>query len=405
MTLSIRPITDDEVSAFRHALMSTFGEEADEADPGGNERVRKLVARERMWGAFDGTTVVGTAATFDHEIGVPGGSSLPIAGLTMVTVRPTHRRRGILREMMRLHLADARDRGVPASGLWASESQIYRRFGYGLAAMHDTIEVHATASVRFTSRWADANDAVEAIDEVAARQVLPAIYARATASRPGALRRSDLWWQERRFLETPFQRRGASRRRHVIARRGAENVGFVAYRQRPAFANGLPSGKVEINELHGIDARAEASLWKFAMTIDLFPSVVWWSAPVDCTLPWMLEDWRRVQRQRFDNLWLRIEDIPATLALRSYAHEGRLRFSVDGTTWELNALDGKGRCTRTTEPAQIAMDLPTLASLYLGAVSASMLARAELIRGDAAALALADCLFGSVVAPWCPEVF
>ncbi len=405
MTLTIRSITVDEVAAFRIAMMGTFGEDADDADPGGTNRFRALVAPGRAWAAFDGETVVGTGATFDHAISVPGGAELPMAGLTMVSVRPTHRRRGILRELMRLHLADARERGYAASGLWASESSIYGRFGYGLAAVHDAIEVNTSANVRFTDRWADANDAIETLDETQARTALPAIYARAIANRPGALRRSDVWWQERRFLETPFARRGGSRRRHVVATRGGENVGYIAYRQRPNFAEGLPNGAVEIIELFAIDARAEASLWKFALSIDLFPIVRWWSAPIDCPLPWMLDDWRRVKRQRFDNLWLRIEDVPAALALRSYAHEGRLRFSVDGTVWELTCSAGRGRCTPTAEPAQLEMSQPTLGALYLGGTSASTLARAELVRGDLAAIQLADCLFGSAVAPWCPEVF
>lgn len=200
-------------------------------------------------------------------------------------------------------------------------------------------------------------------------------------------------------------RKGASRRRHVIARRGGEDVGYVAYRQRAGFPDGLPGGKVEIVELHAVDARAEASLWKFALSIDLFPTVTWWCAPVDCPLPWMLADWRRAERSRFDNLWLRIEDVAAALEARSYPHDGRLRLRIDDATWELDVRDGKGRCTRTTEAAQLVMDRQALGALYLGGTSASTLARAELVRGDGAEIALADCLFGSVAAPWCPEVF
>ncbi|MFN0246578.1 MAG: GNAT family N-acetyltransferase [Kofleriaceae bacterium] len=406
MTLTIRTISNDEAPAFREALMCTFGEDADDADPGGTARFQAMVAPGRAWAAFDGANVVGTAATYDHAIGLPGGGTLPIAGLTMVTVRPTHRRRGILRELMRLHLEEARGRHVPVSGLWSSEAQIYQRFGYGLASAHDAIEVHVTPSVRFADSWADsATDELELVDEARARERLPAIYARATANRPGALRRSDLWWSERRFLETPFQRRGASRRRHVIARRGQEDVGYVAYRQRAKFTDGLPDGSVEIIELHATDARSEVSLWKFALSIDLFPNVTWWCAPVDCPLPWMLADWRRPQRRRFDNLWLRIEDISAAFAARGYPQDGRLRFAVDGATWELVVADGKGRCSRTADTPQLTFDRSTLGSLYLGGTPASTLASADLVRGDAAAIATADFLFGSSVAPWCPEVF
>ena len=55
-------------------------------------------------------------------------------GVTWVGVLPTHRRRGVLREMMRFQLDDFRRRGEPLAALWASESVIYGRFGYGIAA-------------------------------------------------------------------------------------------------------------------------------------------------------------------------------------------------------------------------------------------------------------------------------
>jgi predicted acetyltransferase len=403
VSLTCRAITVDEVPALRDAIMSTFGDDADEADPGGTARFRALVRPDAAWAAFDGDALVGTAATFDHAIGVPGGGTLPIAGLTMVSVRPTHRRRGILRELMKLHLAEARARGCAASGLWASEAGIYGRFGYGPASWSESLEIAHASDVRFADD--SEMDTLELVDEARARELLPAIYARATADRPGALRRTETWWRERRFLETPWLRKGASRRRHALARRGDALVGYVQYRQRGAFDGGLPSGRVEIVELHGLDARAEASLWKFVLSIDLFPNVGWWCAPVDSRLPWLLADPRRVARQRADNLWLRIDDIPAALAVRSYPCDGRLRFSVDGEAWELDVVDRAGRCTPTRAPAELVFDRQTLGALYLGGTPVSTLARASKIRGDGAAIARADGLFASAVAPWCPEVF
>ncbi|MBP9087090.1 MAG: GNAT family N-acetyltransferase, partial [Kofleriaceae bacterium] len=139
MTTTIRAIRDDEVNAFRIALMTVFGGDADD-DPHGDDRFRHLVAREQAWAAFDGPHIVATTASYNMEIVVPGGT-LPMAGLTNVTVRPTHRRRGLLRALIGHHLDDAKARGFAASGLWASEASIYRRFGYGMAASHDQVEI------------------------------------------------------------------------------------------------------------------------------------------------------------------------------------------------------------------------------------------------------------------------
>ncbi|MGE0549238.1 MAG: GNAT family N-acetyltransferase [Kofleriaceae bacterium] len=402
MTLEIRAITEAEIPAFREAAMVTFGTDAD-ADQGGAQQHRELIAAGRSWAAFDGLTIVGTAATLDFQIGVPGGNSLAMAGLTIVTVRPSHRRRGILRELIRHHLDDAHDRRVPVSGLWASEAAIYQRFGYGLASHAEVYEI-ANAHTLPVAAGRPLDD-LEWIDEARGRELLPAIYERATRTRPGALRRSDAWWRERRFSEAPRHRAGASRLRLVLARRGSEHVGYIVYRQRAKFTDGIPDGRLEITELFGIDARAEATLWRFALSVDLFPTVTLWNAPADGSLPWLVPDIRRVKRQRTDNLWLRIADIPAALTARSYESDGTLRFAVDDQSWELSVRDGRGACTATTQAPELRLDRPSLGSLYLGGTSASQLARADVIQGEPNAITRADRLFMSAIAPWCPEVF
>ncbi|NVB80456.1 MAG: GNAT family N-acetyltransferase [Kofleriaceae bacterium] len=402
MALEIRTITDDEVTAYRETLMQTFGVDAD-ADEGGVDRHRKLVDLSQSWAAFEGNQIVATAATFNHQMSLPLGGSLPMAGLTMVTVRPSHRRKGLLRQLMTRHLDDARARNFPVSGLWASESKIYGRFGYGIAAFADAYEI-PNAHALEVGPGRDLDD-LEWIDEGRAREVLPAIYARATDARPGALRRSPAWWRERRFIENAWSRKGASRRRYVLAKRGRDLVGYIAYRQRDKFTGGLPDGRLEINELISIDARAAVTLWKFACSVDLFPTVTWWNAPPDDALPWNVDDLRRVKRSKEDTLWLCIEDVPAALAARGYTTDGTLRIAVGGWTYELVAEGGKGTCEPTSKAPDISCTKQTLATLYLGAVTATNLAQAGIVRGEAKSLALADALFSSPLAAWCPEIF
>jgi predicted acetyltransferase len=401
MALEVRTITDAEVMAFRETVFATFGA-GPEVDEDGEARHRAILPIAQSWAAFDGSTMVATAGTFDLAIGVPGGGTLPMAGLTMVSVRPTHRRRGLLKALMRLHFDDARARNYAISGLWASEAAIYGRFGYGLASYCDVYDITNAHSLVVAGA---SFDDVEWVEEPRARELLPAIYARATAARPGALRRDDVWWRERRFLETPWSRAGASTRRHVLARRGNDYVGYLVYRQRTAWTDGTSNGRVEINELLAVDPRAEASLWKFALSVDLFPNVGWWNTPADCALPWLVPDMRRIKSRRGDGLWLRIEDVPAALASRRYGADGTLRIGVGGWTYELEVADGAARCAQTSKDPSISCDIQALATLFLGCAPATTLANASRVRGDAAAIALADRMFASAVAPWCPEVF
>lgn len=399
MATTIRTIHDDEVADFRSALMGVFGGDADD-DPGGSARFRALIDCSQAWAAFDGKHIVATTATFNLAMAVPGGT-LPIAGLTHVTVRPTHRRRGLLRELMACHFADAKARGFAVSGLWASEAKIYRRFGYGLAAIHDEVTIQNAHAVNFID--GAQRDELAWIDEAEARAVMPGLYDTATAQRPGVLRRTATWWQERRFLEAPFVRKGASRRRHVLATRGGAPVGYVTYRHRGGL--GGHDSAVEIVELLGVDQRAEATLWQFVMRMDLFPTVKWSNAPRDLTLPWMVDDWRSIARSCADNVWLRIDDVGAALAARRYVVDGNLRFAVDGTTYELQVHNGQGQCVVVQAAPELTIDRAALGSLYLGSVPARQLAAAGWLVGDAAVIARAEALFAWPVAAWCPEIF
>jgi predicted acetyltransferase len=399
---TIRTVADEEVLAFRTTLMNVFGGDTDD-DPSGTERLRALIEPTQRWAAFDGSHMVATAASFNFEMRIPGGS-LPMAGLTQVTVSPSHRRQGILRALIAQHLSDAKLRGFAASTLWASESRIYRRFGYGIAAMHDELAIENAHSLNVVD--GRICDQFQTIDESRARDLMPAIYQRATLSRPGTLHRSDVWWRERRFLEAPFVRAGASRRRYVLALRDGEPVGYVTYRQRGGFDEGLPSGKVEIVELIGQDAQAESSLWKFVLRVDLFPHVKWSNAPGDSMLPWIVDDSRQVNRRRTDNIWLRIDDVVAALQARSYSSDGTLRISVDGeATVELRVVNGRPHCEQVAEPAELLLSRPTLGSLFLGCVDAEVLANAGCLQASATTVAKASRLFGWPVAPWCPEIF
>src|SRR6478672_12341668 len=101
---------------------------------------------DRMHAAFDDGAIIGGAGVYPFEMTVPGGP-MTCAGVTIVGVKPTHRRRGILRRMMNAQLADVRDRGEPIASLWASEDTIYGRYGYGPAAR--------TGHVLMPRVWAD----------------------------------------------------------------------------------------------------------------------------------------------------------------------------------------------------------------------------------------------------------
>jgi predicted acetyltransferase len=403
--MEIRAISDEEVPALRAVLLATFGGDPG-ADPLGDERFRALVPAGGAFVAIDRGQMVGAAATYVFDMTVPGGA-LPISGLTMVAVRPTHRRRGALRALMAAHLDDTRRRGHAISGLWASEATIYRRFGYGIAAEGDDLSFQSDG-LGIAAGY-DLDEML--VLEEPAPEILPRLYDTARLSRPGMMSRSAAWWRYRRFADRPDQARGASPRRHAVSRRGETATGYITYRHRLGMDQGLAAGGMEIEELVATDARAEATLWRYTGVIDLFPKVSYWNAPIDATLPWLCDNPRRVRRRRYDTLWLHLLDVPAALAARRYGADGRLVLDVvdppspEARTYELTISDGAAACAPASAAADLRLDRAALGSLYLGHVPASLLARAGLARGEGPALALADRMFASPAAPWCTEIF
>ena len=143
MAYRVRPCRSlDELGQAAGAIGHYFGWVPSEEEV---ERFSQALPVERMHAAFDGKEIVGGAGVFPFEMTVPGGP-VQCAGVTVVGVLPTHRRRGLLSRMMRAQIDDVHERGEPFAVLWASEATIYGRFGYGLASM--------TYEIRLPRTWA-----------------------------------------------------------------------------------------------------------------------------------------------------------------------------------------------------------------------------------------------------------
>lgn len=400
MSIDIRAITAEEILAFRANMRTVFGFDQPE-DEREAERYGELMRLERTYGAFDDGELIGTAAAFDFELTIPG-ATLPMAGLTQVSVRGTHRRRGVMSRMLAAHFADVATRGEALSGLWCSEATIYGRFGYGSVGDSYDLEIDLPR-VRIDAQLG--GDVTAIVDEDRATELLPALYERVRLARPGMLTRSPAWWKHRRFRELNKNQP----KRYVVCRRDGEVTGYAVYRLRAKFEHGLADGTVEIIELFALDARAEASLWHLITSMDLFTKATWWNAPPDTSLPWIVDDPRRVTRLLLDHLWLCITDVPAAMAARRYTCDGAVRFAMRHPdrreTYELVVSDGRGSCRSTTAAAELELDPDALGSIYLGGVSPRILAQARRISGDATAIARFAQLLAWPVAPWCPEVF
>ena len=336
-------------------------------------------------GVYDGEELAGVGVITGLEMTVPGGI-LPLAGVLFIGVSPVYRRRGVMTTMMRHQLDTLHDTGAePLAGLTASESLIYGRFGYGMAAQ----------SARFAiPRERSALRPVAGIDDVRIRLVptagsiaaCEAVYARYRAKRAGALVRPDVWG--RAHAADPEQwREGRSVLRTVIAERGGMVTGFARYRTKDETGpSGLPTGSVDVQEIYADDTAAFAALIRYLTGIDLTATTKLGRQPADTPIVHLLQDFRAADMRVRDALHLRLVDVDRALAGRTYSAPVSVVLEITDVLcpwnegrWHLTGDEKSARCVRTDAAADLALDVRDLAAAYLGGATLAALAQAALV--------------------------
>src|SRR4051794_35493050 len=213
-----------------------------------------------MHAARLGELTVGGAGAFSFDLSVPGGASVPAAGITVVGVLPTHRRRGVLTAMMREQLRDCRERGDLAAYLWASEGTIYGRYGYGLASRMGSI-VLARERTQFAVPF-EPRGTVRLVDAEEAARSFPPLYERSFAERPGMSSRSAAWWGTRRLADDPARRRGGLKTLALLELDG-EPAGYAIYDVKQDWRGGVSEGFVNFTEAIAPTPEAARELWRW----------------------------------------------------------------------------------------------------------------------------------------------
>src|SRR6266567_4338178 len=298
MDLEIRPVEEGEVDAWLTAIGNAFGEAISEEH---RQLERETLELDRTLAVFDGADIVGSAAAYSMELTVPGGT-MPLAGVTGVAVVPTHRRRGVLTELMRRQLADIRDRGEALAGLWASEGSIYQRFGYGMSTLHARFDIDRTRTA-FARPLPPDPGRLRMVQRDEALRAMPAAYERVRPAVPGMLGRSPAWWKAL-FSDLEEHRHGASPLFFVLHEAGGRVDGYLTYRVKSGWDEGVPSGEAVVHELVAEDPPAYAALWRFILNHDLVAKVSGWKRPADEPLLYMLAEPRRLELGLHDAFWL-----------------------------------------------------------------------------------------------------
>ena len=410
MSFEIRPITEEEFPAFHRAAGLAF---LDHTAPEDTEHEKSFFEFDRSLAAFDAGQIVATAEIFSFTLTLPGLAAVPAGGVSWITVLPTHRRRGILTDIMRQQARDMRERGEAIGMLYASESIIYGRFGYGLATQTANYEIR-TRDGGF-ARAPETDGRIRFVDKDGARDILPEVYDRWRGTQPGALSRSPEYWEGTWRDPERHRPSGAGARFYVVHRaESGEPDGYVTYRIKDDWNDAGPNSTMLLREIVALTPAVRASIWRFCLDMDLVRTVTAYGFPPHEPLRWMLADPRQMRTTAIaDGLWIRLLDIPAALAARRYLTEDRLVFAVadpfgpenDGC-YELEGSPSGADCRRVDRQPDISLQVADLGAAYLGGVSFSLLAQAgRVVENTRGTLCRADVMFASAPPAFCGSHF
>jgi len=405
--MEIRPATAEEAEPLFRAIGTAFH---GDFHPDDLAMFRSLFEPDRSLAAFEGEQIVGTAGIYTRELTIPGGV-MSIAGVTLVGVLPTHRRRGVLTALMRRQLDDVRAAGESVAALWASEAAIYGRFGYGRAARHANLTLR-TGGARLAPGLPAPQGRTVLLEPADAIERIAPLFDRVRRERVGHLDRTGAWWR-RRTGDPEHRRGGKGPLRAAVHEDGAGAVdGYVLYAVREGWADG-PDNQVSVRELVADGPEATAAMWAFVLGLDLTRSVEWIIAPPDEPYGELVSAPQNARVELGANLWVRLVDVPAALAARAYATPLDVVLEVDDAfcpwnagRYRLTTEAGGATCERSDAPADIACSAADLGAAYLGGTTLAVLHAIGRVRElRLGAVRRASLAFGWAREPWCPEIF
>ena len=348
--------------------------------------------------------VVGTLASHAIDQTLVGPTTASCASVTDVTVVPAHRNRGIFAALVKRFLHDAYRRGEAIAVLAASRSDLYGRYGFGVATWAVTGEIDCRGADSPASRHRDGDVVLLSTEE--ALQALPEVFEVVRADRPGELSRplavlreliEDLPTEDRRQVAAYVQR-------GIIE-------GYAIYDRPDRRVLGRHTSPL-VHEITATSDGPRIQLW--AHLCRQGSGIVRFSELARDELDFAARAGARQRSSRtIDRTWNRLIHVRAALAARRYTgpgdvvvevhdpichwNSGRLLLSVDD--------DGAGVTSATTADPDIVLGVGALATLFAGASPPSELAARglldERVRGSAERV---EALFAADVVPFCSAV-
>lgn len=335
---------------------------------------------------------VGTFAVFDGEVNLGAGRMVPAAQITSVTVRPTHKRRGILRSMMTHNLAQLAERHVPLALLTATNAVLYGRYGFQTVLRESQVSVASGPGFALRTGM---TGRVEAVTLAWLLPRMPEVFALYHQRMRGSTTRFEGYYEDL-YLDARSEKVDGKYLAAVHIDDNRELDGYVTFEfQEPS--------RLKVRELVAATPGAELALWDHLNRVELVKEITAGTLPEDSLLPLALLDERALRTNAVsDALWARILDPVQVLEERAYSVAARrahlqAEFLVED---DLGHASGAYRVALSPQGPQVhrlaeagpgapdpdvaafpRVSVQALAALVFGSATTTQLAAAQMITG------------------------
>jgi predicted acetyltransferase len=329
----------------------------------------------------------GVYSSVTHGMRVPGGDVLTTSGLTWVGVHPGHRRRGLLNAMIDDHFRMSLEAGECVSTLYAMETAIYGRYGYGSAAPRIRFQAGELADVA----GADALPIRFERSSPSHEDFVRAVHQRMT--RPGTIVEPGPTMMAALLRDWPSNLEDNERSILALVEDEAGPAAYAHFRRKMDEGGTSPSARMKVENFSAATTASGRRLLGTLRELDLIAEVTVAAVAPDDPLLTLSKDIRVLNATLLDALWLRILDLPTALTSRRYAADADLVLEVaddrlpgNAGRWRLAIADDVAEVTRTEAPADVVLTIQDLSAAYLGT---------EHIRRAAAAGTIAESTSGA----------
>jgi len=334
-----------------------------------------IIEWDRFQVAVDRHSIVAIVGVFTLDVTVPGGAKVPVGGITWVNTSATHRRRGLMAQLLdRAHL-DSAARGEPMTGLGASESAIYGRFGYGVSTWQRRVAI-TTAQLRMRPQAPVVGDVWFEHDPDALRAHVLPLWEAGRRHRTGEVSRPPAWW------DLIFTARSRAEGGATPAYWLLHEHGYAAYRVTDQWNDGHPSHRLDVVEMVAVTDEARAALWHTLLSMDLIGEITA-AVPPDDPMPYWLDNYRAVRTTTLNDwLWFRPHDPAAMFSARTYGTSDGIVVQVDDTRLLIDGSPQGAAVTPTDRAPDLRLAAQAVGPLLMGGQHPRVLASAGLLSAD-----------------------